>query len=96
MNLFRFGKFVFTSSCFVTVLGIISLWVNKFMKDEDLCLVEYKSVKSTPGIELPDVSFCMEKPLLEKKLNELGTNTIDYINHLSAKDYNENLTSINY
>ena len=33
---------------------------------------------------------------IEKKLNNLGTSIIDYLNHLSGNDYNENLASINY
>ena len=96
MKLFEVGKFLFKVSCFVIVLYMVSVWVHKFMKDEDLCLVEYKSLKITTDIELPDVSLCIKDPFIEQKLNDLGTNTSAYLKHLSGDDFNEHLASINY
>ena len=75
---------------------MVSVWVQKFVKDEDLCLVEYKSFRSTTDIELPDVSLCIEHPFLDEKLKDLGTNTSEYVKHLAGDDINQNMANINY
>lgn len=95
-KIFEASKFLFKISCVVTVLSMISVWFHKFLKDEDLCLVEYKSLKFINDIELPDVSLCIQEPLLEQNLNELGTNTREYLKHLSGDEFKERLISINY
>ena len=93
---FKVFTFLFHVSCFISVLCLVSVWVHKFMKDEDLCLVEYKSLGTTTDTYLPDVSLCIQYPFLDEKLNDLGTNTTAYYKHLSGDDFNENLLSINY
>ena len=75
---------------------MIILWVQNFMRDEDLCLVDYKSFSDENGIEFPQVSYCFVDPFIEYKFKDLGINTTTYIRHLSGEDYNENLTHINH
>ena len=96
MKLLGVAKFTFKISCFITVLCMISLWVSRFMKDEDLCIVEYKSFGNAEDIELPEASLCVQDPFVEHKLNVLGITTATYREHLAGKGFNESLTNINY
>ena len=96
MKAFKIGKFLFHVSCFIIVFCMVSVWIHTFMKDEDLCLVEYKSFRSTTDIDLPDVSLCVNLPFLDQKLKDLGTNTSEYYNHLAGDYINVNLANINY
>ena len=96
MNYLEVGKFMFKILCFVTVLCIIIVWFNKFMQDEDLCLVEYNSFRAADDIDLPDVSLCIENPFDEQKLNGIGTTTKAYSEHLAGNGFNDSLASVNY
>ena len=96
MKLLGVAKFTFKISCFITVLCMISLWVSRFMKDEDLCIVEYKSFGNAEDIELPEASLCVQDPFVEHKLNVLGITTATYRELLAGKGFNESLTNINY
>ena len=75
---------------------MICVWVRKFMLDEDLCLVDYKSFGNTNDIELPEVSFCFKNPFIEEQLQEFGTNSTAYLQHLSGTGFSESLNNINY
>ena len=74
---------------------MIIIWVIRFMKDEDLCLVEYKPFRDASDVELPDVSFCFKDPFDERKLNSLGTTSHAYHEHLIGNSFNESLAHIN-
>ena len=90
------AKFIFKISCFITVIFMITIWIKKFVEDEDLCLVEYKSFGRANDIELPDLSLCISDPFDEHKLRALGTTTDAYRAHLAGNGFNESLTNVNY
>ena len=96
MKLFEVAKFMFKISCFITVVFMITMWVSRFMEDEDLCLVEYRPFGAGNDIELPDASLCFRDALDEHKLNVLGTTTEAYREHLAGNSFNESLIKINY
>jgi hypothetical protein len=75
---------------------MVSVWVKKFIQDEDLCLVEYQSFRNAPNIKLPEISLCFAEPFIEEKLNGHETNTTEYLQFLSGDIFNEKLASINY
>ena len=73
------------------------IWLNKFLMDEDLCLVDYKPFKAdNEEIKLPDVSLCFLDPFIDERLKHLGTNQAAYLNHLNGNRFNETLTNIDY
>ena len=89
------AKFMFKSSCFVIVLCMISIWINRFIQDDDLCLVEYKPFRNANDVDLPDASLCFTDPFDEHKLNVMGTTTDAYLEHLAGNGFNDSLTNIN-
>ena len=93
---FEVTRFIFRASCFITVLCMISLWTNKFLQDDDLCLVEYKSFSAVDDIELPDVSFCISDPFDKHKLNVLDTTVDAYRKHLSGDEFNDSLAIVHF
>ena len=75
---------------------MVIIWVIRFMQDEDLCLVEYKTFRDARDIELPDTSLCFEEPFDERKLNSLGTTSYAYREHLAGNSINASLANVNY
>ena len=96
MKFLEVAQVLFKFFCVIAVLSMIVLWVIRFMEDEDLCLVEYKSFRAANDVELPDVSLCVMNPFDEHKLNVLGTNTKAYRGHLAGNAFNESLIDINF
>ena len=47
---------------------MISVWVDQFMRDEDLCLVDYRAFKPENDVDFPEVSFCFADPIIEDEL----------------------------
>ena len=89
-------QFVFKFGCFLVVVGMISVWLKKYLKDEDLCLVDYVSFKNNTKIEHPLLSFCFMHPFIDQNLEEFGVNSNAYLNHLKATPFIENLTKIDF
>ena len=73
------------------------VWLNKFLMNEDLCLVDYKPFESgDEEINLPDISLCFIDPFIDERLRQLQTNESAYRNHLNGKYFDETLTKIDY
>ena len=69
---------LFKAFCLSVVFVMIGYWIVKFIQDEDVCLVDYKSIKEANDIQYPEVSLCFQYP---GPLNE-NISTIDFT-HLS-------------
>ena len=84
MNFYQCFKNAFRILCFITVSIMSFIWLNKFLINEDLCLVDYKPFEADDeDIKLPDVSLCFVDPFIDKRLRDLGTNQAAYLNHLN-------------
>jgi hypothetical protein len=66
------------------------------MKDEDLCLVDYKPFRHADDLGQSEVSLCFVDPFVEGKLNYLGTNASTYVKHLSGEHFEKHLKNVNY
>ena len=77
---------------------MISVWVYNFLKDEDLCLVDYIPLQTKNDLNLPEVSLCFtgRSPFIQQKLTDFGTNSWHYYYHLTGNNFNESLTKIDY
>merc|ERR1712016_581418 len=87
---------LFKLSCFFIVIQMIKVWVQKYLDDEDLCLVDYKPIKDEPEFMLPQVSMCFSNPFIEKQLNNFSTSTDEYVKYLKAEHFHENLSNVPY
>ena len=80
-------KLAFKVACLITTAGMIVYWIDKYLKDEDISVVEYKLVKDLKPIFQPEFTICFEDPLLEERLNQINS-TISaqkYLQYLTGK-----------
>ena len=96
MKLFEICHNLFRLLCFVVVSCMIIVWINKFLIDEDLCLVDYKPFQSNDHLEPPDMSFCFYHPFIDENLKWLGINSTTYYHHLTGKRFDSTLTKIDH
>ena len=70
-------RLMFKISCLASLILLSVYWIYKFViEDEDLCLVDYKTVEKTDTFPLPMVSVCFGNPFLHNKLEEISPNII--------------------
>ena len=93
-KLYKTIDIIFKTLCIFVVIVMISYWLYKFSKDEDVCLVDYKPLKTALDIPFPEASLCFQRPLLEEKLNAYGVNISSYEQYLKGEVSNEKLRNI--
>ena len=93
---FGFVQNLFKFCCLVTVICMVSVWIQKFMRDEDLCLVDYKQFRYADDLGRTEVSLCFQDPFVEGKLHDMGANASTYVKHLSGEHFEEDLKNVNY
>ena len=92
----EFVQYLFKLGCFIVVVYMISVWFKKYLKDEDLCLVDYTNFGNTTDIEHPELSLCFLHPFIDQNLEKRGVNSNKYLNHLRADPFIENFPNIDY
>ena len=92
----RFLKYCFNFSCFSAAFGMTIFWCYKFWKDEDLCLVDYKSFEKSPDVDHPVLSLCIRNPVIESKLTNYNTTfTLEkYYEFLGGKKFVDGMESV--
>lgn len=89
----------FKLTCVITTVWSIGYWCFIYaVVDEDLCLVDYKTVESITKNEMPVLSMCFVNPFLEDKLKKINPNINSslYLGYLKGEIFDERLVSINY
>ena len=88
----------FRISCFICAFSMVMFWCFKYSKDEDLCLVSYKTFQKNDDSAFPVLSMCFQNPIIESKLREIGgnINTSAYIKFLKGEIYDEQMVNIDY
>ena len=72
-NLHTF-KIAFKAVCLVVTAVMIVYWIAKYLKDEDISVVEYNLVKNMETVFQPEFTICFENPFIEEKLNDISAN----------------------
>ena len=70
--------------CVLAASIMIGYWVYKFHKNDDITLIEYKSIVDLDDVVLPELSICLREPFLNEKLNKIGLTKDDYENYLKG------------
>ena len=80
-------KFAFKVACLITTAGMIVYWVDKYLKDEDISVVEYKLVKDLKPIFQLEFTICFDSPLIEGRLNQISStiSTRTYLKYLKGE-----------
>ena len=67
-------KLAFKVLCLFVTAGMIVYWIAKYLKDEDISVVEYKLVENMESAIQPEFSICFENPFIEEKFNNNNSN----------------------
>ena len=84
---------IFKAICVLTTTCLVGYWILKFMKNEDVSVIEYKTLGAMEDTVLPEFSICIYGPILDLKLKAIGGNITlgDYGKYLgglkNASDY---------
>lgn len=91
-------KVLFEVFCSLVVISMISFWMVKYFKDEDLCLVDYKSIQDFEDESLPALSICFYNPFIESKLRQIDQtiNGTSYLEYLRGNIFDEKFKRIDY
>ena len=73
-------------------------WCYRFWKDEDLCLVDYKSYDSSLDVDYPMLSFCLRDPFIESRIQQYNDTLTSekYENYLMGLEYYDEFESIDF
>ena len=73
-------------------------WCYKFWKDEDLCVVDYKSFVNSPDVDHPVLSFCFHEPVIELKLKNYNTTFTSkkYYEFLYGEEYYDGMENVDF
>ena len=88
----------FKSLCYIATISVIIFWMHKcYYQDDDLCLVDYSSIKEDE-VSLPVLSLCFENRFSEEKLKKISPNlnASYYLEYLKGNVIDENLTRVDY
>ena len=80
-------KIVFKAICLIATAGMIVYWIAKYLKDEDISVVEYKLVENMDTAFQPEFTICFESPFIEEKLNQISSNISSqkYVQYLGGE-----------
>ena len=79
-------KVAFKVVCLFVTAGMIVYWIAKYLKDEDISVVEYKLVENMTTAFRPEFTICFESPFIEDNLKDMHSNISSqkYLKYLSG------------
>ena len=80
-------KLVCKAICLIATAGMIIYWITKYLKDEDISVVEYNLVKNMETAFQPEFTICFENPFIEEKLSDINSNISSqkYVQYLNGE-----------
>ena len=70
----KYLEITFKLSCILAVSLMIGYWIYKFNRNDDITLIEYKSVNELDDVILPELSLCIREPFLSRSFsNKTGS-----------------------
>ena len=77
----------FKAVCLVVTAAMIVYWIAKYLRDEDISVVEYKLVKNRETIVQPEFTICFENPFIEEKFSNINPNVTSqkYLQYLKGE-----------
>ena len=78
-------NWIFKVACTLATVSMVSFWIIKFQKNEDLSVIEYKQISNFKGMINPEFTVCLKRPFLANKLGEIGMSSDTYSEYLEGK-----------
>ena len=92
INVFRF-------ICIVITCCMVAFWIEKFFKNEDVSVIEYKYIENADSILLPESTICFWNPFLNSILINISEDVtnVTYRNYLvGGNDTNPHFRKIEF
>ena len=64
---------LFKAVCLTATLIMVVYWIMKFLRDEDVSVIDYQALETIENPIQPEFSICLENPFKEEKFNRTGT-----------------------
>ena len=83
---------IFKMICVILTTSMIGFWTYKYQMNEDVSLIEYKSIDSMTEVMIPEFTICIAKPFVAKTLQEFGGNVthVEYNKYLRGVERYQN------
>ena len=78
----------FKLACFIASAGMVFYWLIKYNRNEDVSVVEYRSLKTLEDAIYPEFIICIEDPLIDDRIKEVSSeiSSRGYLKYLSGKN----------
>lgn len=89
---------IFHFLCSIAAFGLTCWCIYKYMKDEDVSLVNYKRYHTEENSIYPSLTLCFNNPFINDKLKSFGNgiNTTTYVKFLKGLHWDNRMAHINY
>ena len=80
-------QLMFKVLCLSAATGMVVYWFVKFQRNEDLSVIEYKSIASMDETILPHFTLCIRKPFINEALQNVSTDLSEenYLKYLRGE-----------
>ena len=88
MKAFQYFNLVFKCICILIAVAMAGFWIHKFLKNEDVTLIQYETLNDIDSIHLPAMSICFVNPFFmgnESVGNATDTKSIAVLEYLQGK-----------
>ena len=78
---------LFKTICGLVTIFMVGYWLEKFLRNEDLILIQYKRIETSRNIIYPEVTICNSLPFIDDKFKDLNVNinVDDYRSYLRGE-----------
>ena len=70
----------FKTTCGFVTIFMVGYWLEKFLRNEDLSVIQYKRIETSRNVIYPEVTICNSLPFIADKFKDVGIN-------ITADDY---------
>ena len=78
MKLHQYFICCFKLICLITAISMASYWIHKFLRNDDITVIEYGVIKDSDSIPLPATYICFEDPFLMENQSHVKRNDSKY------------------
>ena len=78
----------FKLACFIASAGMVFYWLIKYNRNEDVSVVEYRSLKTLDDAIYPEFMICIENPFIDDRIKEVSAelSSQGYLKYLKGQN----------
>ena len=63
---------IFKTFCGLVTIFMVGYWLEKFLRNEDLSMIQYKRIETSRNIIYPEVTICNSLPFIDGNFKDVG------------------------